>query len=398
MNLTLVLGTLGLLSLGILFLVFACVVKRTKGALENSPTSGPRVAVLKPLKGLDGGLEENLRALYAQTYQNFEVLLGAEDPRDPALDVARAVAAAHPERTTRIVTGSFPSGLNPKVRLLRRLTEFTNAEVLLVSDSNVRPRRDYLASIVGLMERENSALVHNVLLGRDGEGLGGRLEDLQLTGWVAGSVCFTEEGGHPCVIGKSMLLRRSALESIGGFQLVANYLAEDYLLGSRFVEAGYKVSLSTHALPVVNSGRGIEGFWNRHVRWGQMRRRIAPSFYVGEVFVNPTPFLVGAWAVSDGLLAGLFAGAQLLKWSSELAIVRMLGGRLDVKTAALLPLKDFLLFPIWATSLVRRTVNWRGNRMLVGPKSLLIPLDVAPPEAERDLSTEHGHPISATAA
>lgn len=398
MNFTLVFGTLGLLSLSILFMVYACVVKRTRASQTIGDLRGPRVAVLKPLKGIDGGLEENLRALYAQSYENFEVVLGAEDERDPALSVARKVAAAHPERTTRIVTGSFPSGLNPKVRLLRKLAEFTSAEVLLVSDSNVRPRRDYLAAIVGLMERENSALVHNVLLGRDGEGLGGRLEDLQLTGWVAGSVCFTEEGGHPCVIGKSMLLRRSSLESIGGFQLVADYLAEDYLLGSRFVEAGYKVSLSTHALPVVNSGRGIEGFWNRHVRWGQMRRRIAPTFYLGEVFVNPTPFLVAAWAVSDGLLAGIFAGAQLLKWGSELAIVRMLGGRLDAKTAALLPLKDFLLFPIWATSLVRRTVNWRGNRMLVGPKSLLIPLDAAPVAVERELGTEHRHPISATAA
>jgi ceramide glucosyltransferase len=118
---------------------------------------------------------------------------------------------------------------------------------------------------------------------------------------------------------------------------------------------------------------------------------------LGEVFANPTPFLLIAWAQSDGALSILFGTAQVAKWTAELYVIRRLAERLDWKTALLLPLKDLLMLPIWVTGLFRRTVNWRGNKMLVGEGSRLIPLEqcIAPAPTLRPSHEVSGKAIAA---
>ena len=45
----------------------------------------PAVSILKPLKGVDVSLEENLRSLFRLKYPAFEIILGTEEPDDPVL-------------------------------------------------------------------------------------------------------------------------------------------------------------------------------------------------------------------------------------------------------------------------------------------------------------------------
>jgi ceramide glucosyltransferase len=356
----------------------AIYLRRRSASLMAEAQPFP-LSVLKPLKGADEGLYENLRAIVTQRHPHFEVIFGAEAPDDPGLTVARKIARDFPQVSIKIITGAFPFGMNPKVRLLRSLMEHASHEWILISDSNVRPLPGYLRELQSRQVETKADLVHSVLSGVGGKSLGGRLEELHLNGWVAASICLADRLSHACVIGKSMLLRRTALEDIGGFGAVEDILAEDYITGALLQKHGKIVALSGHRLPVMTGNAPLSQFVGRHVRWGQMRRHIAPLFFLLELSANPTPFLLALsiWGGPEARTVALVA--QAFKWSVDAVCYMGHAVAPSGRTLLLIPFKDILVPLMWAVSLVKKTVSWRGHRMLVGPGSRLVPMEERAP-------------------
>lgn len=376
--------SLGLISLVAVSLVLTLVSQscslRVLGRRRRTAHRCPPVSILKPLKGLDDGLYDNLAALARQDYPEFQIVFSIADEDDPALGVAKQIAADFPQLEIDIVTGAPCIGFNPKVCNLAHSVHAARHDLLLISDSNTRPDPGYLGAIVGELEHENASMVHNVLAGVGEKSLGGLLENMHLNSWVCCAVAGADLiAGRAAVVGKSMLFRRSVLDEVGGFHGVKDILAEDYVLGERFEAAGHRVVLSSEVVPTVNAEKSLKDFCNRHLRWGQMRRRICPPAFFAEVLLNPVPLI--ALAAGIGLALGLGHGWVVAVGALGLIGVKLLGDALlwrelrgdDLPWKAILwiPFKDCLVLALWFVASYRRKIVWRGNVMRIEEGSTL---------------------------
>lgn len=347
---------------------FGCLVwvlRRRRGA---TAVHTPPVTVYKPLKGLDEGLEDNLRSFFHQDYPTYQLIFCVADRDDPAVAVVESLLREFPDRDAQLVIGCPAFGLNPKVESLAAIDRLRKHDVILISDSNVRARPGYLRETACYLADPSVGLVSNVFAGDGEESFAAALENLQLNGFIAGGVAWASVLGLTCVVGKSMMMPAKVLAAIGGFASVRNLLAEDQAIGLRVRKAGYSIRLSHHVITNVNHRRGLRWFLNRHSRWFKIRRQLSfPTFLVEPLGSLGVLGLV--WALSDdsGLAWGGLLGLVGLGMARDAVQTRMLRGTWPAGRHLMLsPVKDLFLLPIWLDALFSRRVMWRGHRFFIG--------------------------------
>lgn len=346
------------------------------GEVKSSPHFFPPVSILKPLKGLDDNLFDNLESFCRLDYPEYELIFSLQNENDPACKVARQIKDKYPEKDITVHIERCVSGFNPKVNNLIPAYRISKYSYILISDSNVMVRPDYLKCIVREMKGPSVGLVSNLIRGMGGYSTGAAFENLHLNSFVMGSVSFLDRFlKMPCVVGKSMLMRKHDLEAIGGFASVKDVLAEDYMIGKKMHESGKKVVLSGHLIDNVNEYWGIRKFLNRHTRWGKLRWQIGGPKYISELFCNPV-FMAVVPVLSFGpskLTVSFAFAVSFFKAIGDLLLGRKISADLKTSSYILGPLKDIMIGFIWFVPLFSNSVGWRGNRYLIGRDSMLSP-------------------------
>jgi ceramide glucosyltransferase len=338
----------------------------------------PWVSILKPIAGADDDLRDNLESFADLEYPAYEILFGIASTEDPAVPVVQAFLAAHPRVSARLVWTSPADErtLNPKVAQLLDLTRAARGSVIVVSDANVRVPRTYLRSLVGALLRPGVGLVSSVIVGGGERTLGAALENAQLGAHVAPAVVAAHFFAvRPATVGKSMAMRRADLERAGGWESVADVLAEDDALAQRFDALGYEVDLCLETIENHNRDTTLLRTIERHARWAKMRRALTPLCFALEPLLSP--LLV---ATLVGILAPSALAAKI--WGCALGL-QVVGARLCFTLlrmkrpwllAALEPLRAAVIFLCWGLGCLSRRVDWRGNVFSIEAGSKLVPV------------------------
>jgi len=114
----------------------------------------PRIALFSPCKGIDVGLQENLRPLFGQDYGNYELVFIVESDRDPACPIIQELIAEFPDVDSRLVVAGMAVDVGQKVHNLRVATRHlaNDVEILAFVDSDARPGPSWLGDLVQQLE------------------------------------------------------------------------------------------------------------------------------------------------------------------------------------------------------------------------------------------------------
>jgi ceramide glucosyltransferase len=363
----------GLVALGLFLVLLQLIAQRTWLHAPPPPLAEfPPISILRPLKGIDPDLTENLRSLFRLAYPTFEIITGTEEPDDPALAAARRVAADFPHVHSVILSEARAIGSNPKVNNVANLASRARYPLLLITDSNIRVPADHLTKLAAHQAQAGGGLVWSLVRGVNGQGLGGALESLQLNGPMMGGVsALARVLRMPCAVGKSMLIHRDDLDAIGGFPFLGQFLAEDQICAEELARRGRPVVIASSVIDNVVGRRTLREFAGRHLRWSRLRRHMRPTGYWGEILLNPTFLsllgLVAFRSARSALVAGLaLTGMSVINASTE----HLLGLRRPVWVH---PPLEFALSIVrgvlWFIALFSRTVVWRGHALRLTARS-----------------------------
>jgi ceramide glucosyltransferase len=348
--------------------------KKVNSLPNPDPTYSPPISVIKPLKGLDDNLFDNLASFCTQKYKRYEIIFSLEDINDPAYKIVRKVKARYPDCDITVLVEHCAAGLNPKVNNLIPACAGAKYEHILISDSNVMVGPDYLKETVKHMKDPHVGLVTNIIRGVRARSVGSVLENLHLNSFIIGSVCFLDRYLRmPCVIGKSMLIKKEDLNAIGGFNAVKDVLAEDYMIGKLIHDQGKRVVLSDYAINNINEYWSLDKFMNRHTRWGKLRWKIGDMKYVSElignaVFMSCMPLLLVGFSAVTVTFA---LSVSVIKISGDMYLGRKTSAGMNPLAYFLAPIKDLIIGCIWFVPILSDTVVWRGNRYIIGKDSVL---------------------------
>lgn len=356
----------------------AAAVRFFKGRKVAAWDRTPPVTIVKPLKGLDRELYENLASFCRLDYPRYQLLFTLASPDDPALGVLTRLRADFPGVDMEIIVSKNRIGYNPKINNASNAAPFIKHDVLLISDSDVRVQPDFLRRMTAPLRDETVGLVTAFYQATRPDGLWAGLEALSVNSQFLPQAVTAAAFGMRFAMGAAILVRRQAFERAGGFQTMSEHLADDFILGEGVKAAGYRLEIADCVVESLPDHGGLSEHLRHQARWARTIRICNPGGYVGSLALHGFSlltlkiFLFGPDAFSVSLAFAALAAKGLAKTSIA---AWCLGDRQDYRTLALLPWSEWVAFGAWVSGFRTSQVAWRGELYAVHPQGRLTPVD-----------------------
>jgi len=367
-----------------------------KRELAKAPsTYAPFATVIASCKGLDEDLEANLSALVEQDYPSYEVIFVVDDERDAAVPVIEVLRTGSKGAIKcKLIVAPKAVDSSQKVENLREAILHVSDEsaVFVFADSDVRPSKVWLRSLVSALENDAvgaatgyrwfiskrptfSSELRNIWNASIASALGPNTKD---------NFCW----------GGSMAIKRDTFENLDIREKWRGTLSDDLAVTQAMKSAGLQIIFVPQALTP-----GIEDCTFREMiefttRQMKITRVYAPNYWIMSFFgsglfcfVMFTAFLITIASRQNGIevivaISTLLLVSALGAAKSWLRIeaVRIVLKEYDVelKRQVFPQLTLWLISPILffyncVAALISRRLVWRGTEYeLVSPTKTLI--------------------------
>ena len=339
-------------------------------------TAAPSVTILKPLCGLEPNLYENLETFCQQAYAGpIQIVFGVQNAADPAAAVVHRLQAAYPSLRLDLVIDARQHGSNRKVSNLINMSTRIAHDVVVLADSDMVVKPDYLGRVVAELGRPGvsgvTCLYHGVPANR---GIWAHLSALAIdVQFLPNVVMGTSLGlANPC-FGSTIAFTATALAEIGGFEAFRNDLADDYAIGEALRAQGGIVAIPNFTIGHTCVDTDLASLWRHELRWNRTIRNVDPGGYAGSFVTHAFPLaLIGAMIPGAGTTA-LAAAAFALTCRIVLCVRLERAFGLAPHPYWLLPIRDILSFMNFTWSFVSGAVTWKGHDYRVVADGTLIP-------------------------
>jgi ceramide glucosyltransferase len=327
----------------------------------------PAVTVLKPLCGAEPGLYANLRSFCEQDYPQYQIVFGVRDPADPALAVVERLVTDFPSLPIDVVINPQVHGSNFKVSNLINMITRARHDVLTIADSDACVGSDYLRLVTAPLLDPKVGLVTSVYRDVPTKSIWSHLGAMYINEWYMPSVLLAWLFGYQgYVSGQTMCLRRETLRAIGGFQAIANYLADDHRLGEMVSGLGLRIALSPYVVRAEHHEPSWDSLARHELRWMRTIRILRPRSYCLLFLSFSLPLAI------VGILLSVAQGpASMAAWTLFLTtlLARLVlhfvpwlrGDRPLLADLWLVPVQDLLMVWVWVRAFFTSRVSWRGS-------------------------------------
>lgn len=336
----------------------------------------PPVSIMVPLYGADFDAWQNYARLCRLDYPEYQLVFGVREAGDSSIPIIERLRAEFRDADIELVVSAETSGQNLKVSNLQNMYSRVKHEHIVILDSDIRVTEDYLRRVIPPLSDPRVGLVTCLYRAAEAPDFAARLEAVAITAEFAPGVLMAWMlEGVKFALGSTMATTRARLEAIGGFPALADYLADDFMLGKLIAADGYEVRLSQHVVETAMPPAGLAGMVRHQMRWARSTRISRPLGYFGLILTYGTALALltvladEASKFSLALLAFTLMARLTMGW---LIGVHWLHDRILKRNLWLLPVRDLLSFGIWCLSWIGRRVEWRGRLFEVAPDGRMI--------------------------
>ena len=328
-----------------------------------APTTWPDISILKPLSGIEAHLFENIESYLNQDYEGkIQVIFGVQDPDDSAIPVVKSLMWRYPQLDLQLVVNGATYGSNLKVSNLINMGKVARHPLIVLADSDVAVGPNYLRTLAAALAEPGAGVATCLYRGVASGGFWSRLSTMAVHDhFLPGAILGLALGlARPC-LGATIALSQETLSRIGGFEVVANQLADDYAIGDKALRIGLRIVLPAMLVTHSFAEKSLREVVRRELRWARTIFTVDSVGYVGSGVTHALP-----WSLIGAVLRGFDAwgmAAVLTALACRLFLKFRLSREFELPypNYALTVARDMLSFAVYLGCFWSTRISWRGQ-------------------------------------